>query len=699
MPPVVGLAWWFAGLALPQGAWLALLGYSAAQLLLLGRLAAQPRGAVLSPALSLLLDLVLALGLLLAAPVLPAGAIYPLYVLLALRALSVARRQPAAVAVPFMLGPLFLFVRLRAGLDQDSELADLAAQWAMLLCSLWFGVGAIWYAALQHQAAQVLRRDLDDARATAERRVAQLERTAHDLRQRMRQQHALEEGLRVITSSLSLDDVLGQIVDSTVQMLGVSRTSRVALSLEADGGRFAHRGYGCDDATCDGWAAPLARRTMHQGTPLIIGDVRRDSELAGHMPPEARSALSVPLFVGAEGPCGALTVVGTEHGCFSSSDARHLTAFAIQAGIAIGNAGLHSRLRQQQLLLESVVRDISDGLVVLNPRGEVVLSNPLGDALLGQPCEGETVRERLVGLCAGLQPAESGHGLLSAELRLGDNEDPLRPTQVFQALASRVRQTDSVEPLVAVVLHDVTAERNELRNRMDFFSMVAHELRNPLNSMYGFVKLLVQGRAGKLEPLQQEFLEIVDEQVERLKGRIAELLEFNRLEAGRLALRPEKGQLPALVESTVVRLQLQAEQAGLRVVNALDTELPELRFDSERIGQVLTNLIENAMKATPAGGEITIRSEQYPDEVWVRVYDTGVGIPVEEQGKIFQAFYRAHDRTSSKGNHLGLGLAICQQIVQGHGGRIWVESEVGSGSCFSFTLPVTEEEREREANG
>jgi len=120
--------------------------------------------------------------------------------------------------------------------------------------------------------------------------------------------------------------------------------------------------------------------------------------------------------------------------------------------------------------------------------------------------------------------------------------------------------------------------------------------------------------------------------------------------------------------------------------------LPDCHFDSERIGQVLNNLIENAIKATPPGGTITLRSELYEDEVWIRVYDTGVGIPAEHRDKIFQRYYRAHNRASSKGNHLGLGLAICQQIVVGHHGRIWVESEEGHGSCFTFSLPLAAKE-------
>jgi signal transduction histidine kinase len=105
----------------------------------------------------------------------------------------------------------------------------------------------------------------------------------------------------------------------------------------------------------------------------------------------------------------------------------------------------------------------------------------------------------------------------------------------------------------------------------------------------------------------------------------------------------------------------------------------------------MTNLIENAIKATPPSGTITVHSALQESEVWIRISDTGVGIPAEEVGKVFQRFYRVHNRTSSQGNHLGLGLAICQQIIEGHKGRIWVESVEGKGTCFTFALPMIEQ--------
>jgi signal transduction histidine kinase len=692
----LGFAWWLSSAPLPTVTWLGLIAYSLAHLTLI---ALQRGGWQGAPAfvqgaagsLQLLLDTLLALLLVNQAATL-GDAIYPLYVLIGLRVLSTYQHMPTATIIPFLFGPAYIFARHLTLYRSPLSMPSTVAEWALLLGSLAFGAVAIWSSAARQHENEILRQELRNERIAREARVGELERTTDDIRSRMRELHALEEGLRVITSTLSLDEVLSQIVDSTVQMLGPARVHGMALSL-SNGDAFDHRCFIIDGDDACPWAEPLAHRVLRQETPLIIGDARLDPDLGEAMGSGLCAALCVPLFIG-EGPArGALTVVSSAPSTFSSSDARHLTALAIQAGIAIHNAEMHSRLRRQQRLLGAVVRDINDGLVVVDARGEIVLTNPIGRALLGGVTAVMPVKDELLALAASMRAEQTP--MLTYELRITAQE--LEAETIYQALASQVRQDDGQEPLVAIVLHDITAQKVEERTRTEFISMVSHELRNPLNSLNGFIKVVLQGRAGALTPLQHEFLEIADGQIEQLKGRIAELLEFNRLEAGRLALDPQWNDLPLLASATVMRLQLQAEQAGLALLNAVADDLPESFFDSERIGQVLTNLIENAIKATPPGGSITVRSELHDSEVWLRICDTGVGIPASELSKVFQRFYRVHNRTSSQGNHLGLGLAICQQIIEGHKGRIWVESEEGRGSCFSFALPLIE--RAVAANG
>jgi NtrC-family two-component system sensor histidine kinase KinB len=691
LAPVFGLgtAWWLSSMTLPVPVWTALVGYGAAHLSLIAldrRLRASAVSFVQYAVgwLPLLADGLFALLLLGHAGTL-GGAIYPLYLLLALRVLSAYQRFPAATITPFLLGPTYLFALYLSRQAPPVSSVDLVAQWSLLLGSLGFGAVAIWLSAVQQRVNVALRQELRAEHLDRDARISDLERGANDLRARMRQLHTLEEGLRVITSTLSLDEVLNQIVDSTVQMLGSTRVDGMVLSLQVEDG-FEHRSFLLDSNNDPSWVAALARRVQQQQVPLIIGDAARDADLADLMPQQLHAALCVPLFVGEGAPQGTLTIVSATPATYSSSDARHLTALATQAGIAIHNAELHSQLRQQQRLLEAVVRDINDGLVVIDEDGQIVLTNPIGRDLLERATPTMPVQAQLLALATSIRT--ENRATLMCELRISQEHDELE--QTFHAFGSPVWQDGSEEPLVAIVLHDITAQKVEEQSRTEFISMVSHELRNPLNSLNGFIKVVLKGQAGALTPLQHEFLGIADGQVELLKGRIAELLEFNRLEAGRLVLDPQWNDLSLLVAGTATRLNLQAQQNGLALVNEVNPNLPECAFDSERIGQVLNNLIENAIKATPPGGTITVRSELYEDEIWVRVCDTGVGIPVDEQSKIFQRFYRAHNRASSTGNHLGLGLAICQQIIEGHHGRIWVESEEGMGSCFTFALPWIE---------
>lgn len=682
------IAWWASSYISSWIIWFEVIAYAATHLALIGLRRMGLLRLPQSIGLGFVIDLATGFALIIQVDTL-GMAFYPIYTLIALRTLSVYRLTPAATIIPFIFGLLYLFLNAMMVPLNQRPLTEQVAAGMLLLGVLGLGTAAIWASTTTVRTNFKLQQELDAAQRTTDLRVTQLERSANDLRTRMREQHALEEGLRVITSTLSLDDVLGQIVDSTVQMLGSERANGVALSL-ASGTGFTHRAPSADVGLPPRFADAIAARTLAQQVPLIIADLTGENDLDAKLTGVA-SVLSVPLFVGEGAVRGALTVVSFDRGTFDSVDARHLSALALQAGIAMQNAELHSQMLQQRQLLEAVMRDITEGLVVLNAQQDVVLMNPLGRRLMSGGVGVASVREHVIDLATTMR-ADQQH-ILNREIKFGGNSDDEEAGSVYQAWASLVRQYGSDEPLVAVVFHDITAQKEEERGKQEFISMVAHELRNPLHSMNGFVKIVLQGKVGPLTDMQQEFLGIVDSQITLMNGRIAELLEYNRVKSGRLVLNPQRGDIPVLVTGTVQRLALQAQNTGLTLTNEVANDLPECYFDAERIGQVLTNLVENAIKATPPGGHIRVASELYEDELWLRVYDTGVGIEPDEQNKIFQAFYRAHDRASSKGNHLGLGLAICQQIIEGHRGKIWVESEVGKGSCFSFSLPLIGRER------
>ncbi|NTV62912.1 MAG: GAF domain-containing protein [Oscillochloris sp.] len=691
--PVLALSWWFVRLPVDRLSALGLIIYASFNLFLLVALhyaqthQNERRFTILLIA-SILGDAALALWLLVVVGPFTLN-IFPIYTMLGVKAIHYRRFFLPVLFVPIMLGPLYLSASYTMGQGLDHLTTEQTlAYWALIGGSCLF-VGLLVMLADRHlREAYRLHHQIAQMRTDHESRVAELESISTDLRVRIRRQQSLEESLRAITGSLSLDDVLSQILDSMMQMLGTPRVSAAGLTLVSGSG-FTHRSIGLNGVTPNCWAEPLAQRVIEIQSPVVVVDALLDRDWRDLQRCGAMSALSVPLIDPNNQVLGALTVVSTQRHAFTPTEARHLTSFSIQASVAIHNAELHTRLGRQQAMLQAVLRDIGDGLIVVDEQGAMIIANPVAyQTLQTSDTLGGSLRDSLDQITRELRA--QGAPMIEHELQFGEEEQQ-RSYQVFASLVRTAADDD--ESYVAIVLHDITDHKLQERRRVEFISMVSHELRNPLNTLNGFLKVVLQGKAGQLNDLQQEFLKLADSQADALKGRITELLEFNRLEAGRLRLQPQWSNLIDLLLSASARFQIQAEQFGLTVEADIPDTIPELLMDSERIGQVVTNLIENAMKATPAGGHIRLSAQVHEQIVQVQVMDTGVGIAPDQREKIFSRFYRLENKSSKHGVHLGLGLSICQQIVEGHNGRIWVDSEVGKGSCFNFTIPLVQREQ------
>jgi signal transduction histidine kinase len=217
--------------------------------------------------------------------------------------------------------------------------------------------------------------------------------------------------------------------------------------------------------------------------------------------------------------------------------------------------------------------------------------------------------------------------------------------------------------------------------------VVSHELRTPLHSIKGFVDIILMGKTGALTELQRDFLTTVKESTTNLQRLIDDLLEFSRMEAGRVKLEPEEISLHDITDGIIERLSPLAVEGQLNLVNEIPSDLGTIEADPMRIEQVLTNLVSNAIKFTPENGSVTVSSQDLDDQVQVSVRDTGIGIPKEEQPHIFQRFYQVDGSATRSYRGAGLGLTICKFIIEYHRGSIWVDSEIGQGSTFSFLLP------------
>jgi signal transduction histidine kinase len=229
---------------------------------------------------------------------------------------------------------------------------------------------------------------------------------------------------------------------------------------------------------------------------------------------------------------------------------------------------------------------------------------------------------------------------------------------------------------------------DEMKSR--FVSFAAHELRTPLASISGFVEFLLDGELGPLTDEQRECMIIVQRSAQRLLGITSNLLDVTRIATGRLSLVMYPVDLKAAVQEVIEELRPQFELRAQTVVLKVDPDLPQALCDEQRLTQIFANLLGNANKYTPSHGEIsvTITRSSEPGFLLVSVHDNGIGIPASEHDQLFDSFYRASNVTTTSTIGSGLGLHIVRSLVELHGGKIWLESEVGLGSTFFFTVPA-----------
>ncbi len=221
--------------------------------------------------------------------------------------------------------------------------------------------------------------------------------------------------------------------------------------------------------------------------------------------------------------------------------------------------------------------------------------------------------------------------------------------------------------------------------RRQFISDIAHELRTPLATIQGYIEGLMDG----VLPPTEETYQLICEEVQRMSRLIHDLQELSRMEEKRLDIHPEPVAITDLIQRAVRRAQPGYQEKGVTLKTILETPLPPALADPERILQVLGNLLGNALRYTPPGGQVTIRARAQGKQVLITVTDTGIGIPAKDLPHIFERFYRVDKSRSRAKGGTGLGLTIAKHLVEAHGGRIWAESPgPGQGSTFAFTLPA-----------
>jgi two-component system phosphate regulon sensor histidine kinase PhoR len=363
--------------------------------------------------------------------------------------------------------------------------------------------------------------------------------------------------------------------------------------------------------------------------------------------------------------------------------------FTVSDALARASAAVESRVIAPQSapklpaasasFVDDLQSHIPVGLVLLAPDERIITLNARAETLL---MPGHAARP------ATLEELTEAHDIVASvrqavhQRRTAAGVIAPQPGHFVEVTAHPLDSGDTL-----VVLQDVTELRHLRTVRRDFVANVSHELRTPLAS----IRLLVDTlEAGALEDsdVSSGFVHRIGVEADQLIQMVNELLELSRIESGQLPFRREAVGIAEIVDQAMARLSVVAEDRGIEVTSDLEPELPDAHADRDQAVQVLLNLLFNAIKFTPAGGEVRIQATARDQVVAIAVRDTGVGIHRDDLARIFERFYKSDkSRVRSQGG-TGLGLPIARHIVEAHGGNIWAESMEGQGSTFTFTLPV-----------
>ncbi len=380
------------------------------------------------------------------------------------------------------------------------------------------------------------------------------------------------------------------------------------------------------------------------------------------------------------------------------------------------NQRLQEQLVAEQNKTEAILQGMAELLVAVDAKGKIISVNRMAEKLLGKK------RSEMLG-----KPVESvlvaelpSGGTLPSLKTLASGEPSLDITYTLNTVTGRIPVLASAAPLhdnagsligSVEIIRDISSLKALEREREDFVSMLSHDLKNPITAIVGSLDLVREGRLGQINNDQREFIEAAEESCAEMVEMINSLLDIHKFEAGRMIMsfKPEKVQ--HLIDKLVAQYSTAAEKSGVVIEFRIAAELPECRLDRTIFIRMMGNLFANALKFTPENGLITVSVDLIDDAaaitgtipaglyveamlpqtgsfLRVMVTDSGVGIPAEALGNIFDRFVQAQNRREGKARGTGLGLAFCRKVMDAHSGLIWAESEGGKGSRFTALFPL-----------
>jgi signal transduction histidine kinase len=407
------------------------------------------------------------------------------------------------------------------------------------------------------------------------------------------------------------------------------------------------------------------------------------------------SMIVVPLFASSS-VIGVLYCASWQHDAFDDDTARILLTLSSEAALALEKARLYQKTLEDKTKIEAIINSLTDGLLVIDGEANLVLANPTMSRLLNllpgdynAPLPALFQRSQYsmdfkeMSFGEALERVLAQGENLRSELVLGTE-----PPTFFQVIWVPLKDGEGRVNGAVILFHDITYFVELDHMKSEFISIVSHELKTPLTSIKGFVRLLTAQRDEPITEKQKRYLDIVQRQTESLTMLINDLLDLSRIEAGIIEVRKEPVAVDAVIKGVLQQLDNMAGEKGVELLLDMPSEPIVVRGDAQRLNQVFMNLVHNAIKFTPCGGKVTVKALAQKDKCLVKISDTGIGIPVQEQPKIFEKFYQVDSSSTRQQSGTGLGLSITKKLVEALEGDIWVESVPEKGSTFGITLPM-----------
>lgn len=506
----------------------------------------------------------------------------------------------------------------------------------------------------------------------------EVKRNTESLQTRLKELEALQRIGRSVSALLDLDGVLTAVVDAAVELTGAEEGS-LLLQDESSGELFMRAARNFQEDFVRTFRLPvedtLPGQVLRTGKPLLMhGETPQIIKTAY----QVHTLIYVPLIMH-DRVIGVLGVDNRRSGhSFSQYHLTLVSALADYAAIAIENSRLYVGTEIERSNLETILTKIKDGVLVVDHEGQLILINrtaratfELGDEpLTGKPIHDVIRHPDLLELIDDENVTTPYRG----EIRLDDG-------RVFNAQATPIPEVGLV-----ITMQNITHLKELDRIKSDFVSTISHDLRSPLTAILGYVELI--DRVGPITEQQREFIRRVQASVHNITALISDLLDLGQIEAG-FDVRKEAIPLSSFIRFTVDSISDRFVEKSQVLKLDVPAEMPPILGNPIRLRQMLENLIENAIKHTPEGGNINVRTHVEGEKVILQVSDTGPGIPPAEQPYIFDKFYRASNIPGDIPG-TGLGLAIVKSIVENHQGRIWVDSVRDQGTTFTVVFPIVD---------